>query len=215
MVPRLRVLSWHRRWHSRENSLVDKIVAALWEVNRPRPGWVYTSWGSGTLLFMSSLEIKSLKKISSVCTWVVKTQLALLHFLLNKLLAWNLLSARTLRLSKTTSNRADHRLCLCQIISDDIMIINIKWVCNHPHWKPQAKPRSVLSVHKRQGKFRLQKDCNGFGFSLLLCRNVHSLEVPLIAPCWQLLLLQLCLRLQTQLSRSVDSLLLVVNLCFQ
>lgn len=122
---------------------------------------------------------------------------------MNKLLAWNLLSARTLRLSKTTSNRADHRLCLCQIISDDIMIINIKWVCNHPHWKPQAKPRSVLSVHRRQGKFRLQKDCNGFGFSLLLCRNVHSLEVPLIAPCWQLLLLQLCLRLQAQLSWSV------------
>lgn len=61
----------------------------------------------------------------------------------------------------------------------------------------------MLSVHKRQGKFRLQKDCNGFGFSLLLCRNVHSLEVPLIAPCWQLLLFQLCLRLQTQLSQSV------------
>lgn len=79
---------------------------------------------------------------------------------------WNLLSARTSRLSKTTSNRADHRQCLCQIISDNIMIINIKWFCNNPHWKPQAKAKSLWFTHRRQGMLRLKEDCSGSSWHL-------------------------------------------------
>lgn len=61
---------------SRENSLVDKIVAALWEVNRLSPGYEFIPAEVPAHWYLCHhWKWSSWKKKSSVCTLVVKTQL--------------------------------------------------------------------------------------------------------------------------------------------